>query len=153
MSKLKSQTTLYLKAQKLNPATGLLFILFLVFLIIVIWDYLKGKGLIWEPPVGMLFMLALYFIAFAGWRVEVTPEEITVVTFFWSRKTVRRSDITSWTAKTGWKGGDKLKVPYRRLEIHTTKNAPPFIIPTKLLRREDYQTLVSLMPTHMKKGR
>ena len=60
------------------------------------------------------------------------------------------SAITSWAAKTGWKGGDKIKnVPYRRLEIYTTKNAQPFMIPTKPLRREDYQTLVSMLPASM----
>jgi hypothetical protein len=134
-------------AAKFNPLIGLLLLLFAAQFAIAVWGFFKGKGIFWEGPSMMFIPLAVYYAAFAGWRVEVTPDEITVVTFFWFRKSVQRSAITSWAAKTGWKGGDRIRnVPYRRLEIYTTKNTQPFMIPTKPLRREDYQTLVSLLP-------
>jgi hypothetical protein len=41
----------------------------------------------------MFAPLTIYSAAFAGWRVEITAEEITGVTFLWWRKTVRRAEI------------------------------------------------------------
>ncbi len=153
ISKPDPQSTLQFNAEKFNPLIGLLLFLFVVFVAVAIWGYFNGKGLMWQAPGGVLFFLVFYYTAFAGWRVEVDPEIITVVTFFLFRKTVQRSAITSWAVKTGWKGGDRIKsVPYSRLEIYTSKNAQPFMIPTKPLRREDYQTLVSILPD-AKKGK
>jgi len=145
--------TLYLKAPKFNPATGLLGFLFLLALAFAIWGYAKGKGIFWEPPSLMFIPFALYYVAFAGWRIEIAQEEIAVVTFFWFRKTVQRLDIISWSAKTGWKPGERLNKPYRRIEILTANNRDPFVIPTKPLRYEDYQTLLSLLPAEMMKGK
>jgi len=145
--------TLNLKAPIFNPLMGLLGFLYFVALIVTVWGYAEGKKLCWEliymPAIPFIF----YYIAFAGWRIEITPEEVTVVTFFWFRKTVQRSDIISWSAKTGWKPGERLNKPYRRIEILTANNRDPFVIPTKPLRYEDYQTLLSLLPAEMMKGK
>ena len=70
------------------------------------------------------------------------------------RKSVQRSEITSGSPRPGWKAGDRpAKVPFRRIEVHTAKDAPPFMIPTKPLRYKDYQTLLSLLPAELRKGR
>lgn len=141
------QSTLRFNAVKFNPAIGLLFLLFTAQLFVAIWGFFKGKGIFWEGPFMMLIPLVVYYIAFAGWRVEVTPEEITVVTFFWWRKSVRRAEITGWATKTGWKGGDRTgRIPYRRLEIYTGKKTSPFMIFTKMLKKDDFQKLIALLP-------
>jgi hypothetical protein len=147
-----SERTIYLKAPKFNPLMGLLGFLYLITIIINIWVYIEGKRLDWEFVLIPAIPFVFYYIVFSGWRVEITPEKITVVTFFWFRKAVERSAITGWSDKNGWKAGERLSTPYNRVEIRTTKNMKPFVIPTKPLRYKDYQTLLSLLPADMRRN-
>jgi len=97
----------------------------------------------------MLFGALLYYAAAAGWRVEITAEEITMVTFFWWKRSVRRSDITGWAMKTGWRRGNRIgHVPYRRLEIYAEPGSKsnPFMIFTKPLKPLDLHTLIGQLP-------
>jgi hypothetical protein len=146
-SKLDSQATLRFNAEKFNPLIGLFLLLFVAIASVAIWGYFKGKGIFWEGPSMMFAPLAIFYVAFSGWRVEISREDITVVTFFWFRKTVRRAAITNWAIKTGWKAGDRIKdVPYNRLEIYTDKQSQPFMIPIKALSRENIKKLTEQLP-------
>lgn len=135
-------------AEKFNPLIGLLFLLFAVGTATAIWVFFRDKRILWEAPGLSLALFLFIFASFAGWRVEITPDEITIVKFFWSRKRVRRADITGWATKSGWKGGDRIdRVPYRRLEIYTNKKSPPFMIPTSALKKGDIQKIIELLPS------
>lgn len=78
-----TQEWLRLVAQRFNPLIGILWVLFVAFLTVAIWAYVNGRGILWQPPCLMLAPLAIYSAAFAGWRVEITADEIALVTFFW----------------------------------------------------------------------
>lgn len=141
-----SQSMLRLKSLKINPFTVFLFLFFVFQAIAGIWIFLRNGRIFWQGPSISLGVFLFVFSSFAGWRIEISPEEISVVKLLGSRKTVPRSAITDYSVKTGWEGGDKLNIPYRRIELYTDKKSPPFMIPIMSLKNEDIQKLLALLP-------
>jgi hypothetical protein len=137
--------TIRLKPPKFNPPTTMLLALVVFQAGIGILSLARGRGM--GPGTYMTLGLFLFvFASFAGWWVEISSEEISLVKFFVFRKSVQRSDITGWEIRTGWKRGSRVDVPYRRIEIYVGKKSEAFVIPTKPLKRDDIQRLIACLP-------
>ncbi len=138
--------TVRLRAKRFNPLIGILLVLVAFQAFVAIKLFTEGRGVSPGLPL-ILGVTAFFYACFAGAWIDVSPSKITVTKFFWSKRSILRSEITGWAVKSGWKAGDRIKnVPYRRLEIYTGKGSQPFMVGIKPFNREDIRRLTDLLP-------
>jgi hypothetical protein len=138
--------TVRLRARRFNTLMGILLVLVAFQAFVAIKVFTEGRGVSPGLPL-MLVVTAFFYACFAGAWIDLSPSEIAITKFFWSRRSISRSEITGWAIKSGWKAGDRMKnVPYRRLEIYTEKGSPPFMVGINPFSKEDIQKLTEFLP-------